>query len=73
MDIFGVVMLSAITLVLIVRGFAEKAGFLRFPFLLAVVTAGWFIPQAIGLLNDNSLPSGGFGLAHDCARRKSEP
>lgn len=47
---------------LIIRGLMFKTGPLRYSFLTAVVVAGWFIPQALGLVDDLMLPDGGFAL-----------
>jgi hypothetical protein len=40
----------------------SKTGPLRFSFMAALVVAGWFIPQALGLVDDLMLPDGGFAL-----------
>jgi hypothetical protein len=54
--------LISVTVALMVRGLSTREGFLRYSFLVALVMAGWFIPQAIGLLDDESLPENGFSL-----------
>ena len=55
-------LLIVLTAALLVRGFWRHEDMLRFPFLAAAITAGWFIPQAIGLSENDSLPEGGFAL-----------
>lgn len=55
-------MLILITGALVVRGLLTKTGILRYPTLAALVCGGWFIPQALGLVEDQLLPDGGFAL-----------
>ncbi len=45
---------------LIVRGMVQPGGLLRYPFLVAAVMAGWFLPQAFLLLSYPLLPKGGY-------------
>lgn len=62
MNDLSLALLIAVTGALVVRGLLTKTGILRYPFLAAVVVAGWFIPQAVGLVHDQFLPEGGFAL-----------
>jgi hypothetical protein len=55
-------LLIALIVVLLLRGLWNNGDFLRYPFLAAAATAGWFVPQAIGLSENDSLPEGGFAL-----------
>ena len=55
-------LLIALTVALLLRGVWRHEDMLRFPFLAAAAMAGWFIPQAIGLSENKSLPEGGFAL-----------
>jgi hypothetical protein len=55
-------LLIALTAALLLRGVLRHQDILRFPFLAAAVMAGWFIPQAIGLSENELLPEGGFAL-----------
>lgn len=54
--------LIAVTLAMLVSGLRTRDGIIRFPFLAAAVCGGWFIPQAIGLVDDATLPEGGYAL-----------
>ncbi len=54
--------LVAVSGLLIIRGLMLKAGLLGYPFLAATVVVGWFIPQAIGLIDDLMLPPDGYPL-----------
>jgi hypothetical protein len=58
----SLIVLMAVAGALILRGLLLKTGPLRYPFLAALVVAGWFIPQAIGLTHDVLLPEGGYAL-----------
>jgi hypothetical protein len=55
-------LLVGVAAFLLVRGLLSRGSMLRYPFLAAAVVAGWFAPQAIGLLYDKSLPPGGYTL-----------
>ena len=52
----------AVTAAVFVRGLVQKAGYLKYPFLASAVVAGWFIPQALSLAADKTLPEGGYDL-----------
>lgn len=54
--------LIAVTLAMLVSGLRTRSGIIQFPFLAAAVCGGWFIPQAIGLVDDVTLPEGGYAL-----------
>ena len=62
MDSFSLGILLAITALLILRGLLTREGMLQYPFLAGAVTAGWFVPQAIKLLDQPGLPTGGYAL-----------
>src|SRR5687768_15088004 len=54
--------LAAVAAAILTIGLVTRAGTLQLPFLAAATTAGWFIPQAYGLLSDPLLPDGGYPL-----------
>lgn len=54
--------LILVTLAIMVHGLRKRSGVIQFPFLAAAVCGGWFIPQAIGLVDDMTLPDGGYAL-----------
>ncbi len=51
-------LLIGLTAALLLRGLWRHEDMLRFPFLAAATMAGWFIPQAIGLSENDFLPEG---------------
>ena len=57
---FGI--LSVVVLVMLGQGLSKRAAALELPFLAAAVTAGWFMPQAYGIMNEPTLPPGGYAL-----------
>ena len=63
MDTLALLFLIAVTIAMLLKGIAKRgAGILQFPFLAAAVMAGWFLPQAIKLVADSTLPLGGYAL-----------
>ena len=49
----------SITVGLILNGFYQATGYMQVPFLIAITSAGWYLPQAAVLLDDQTLPRQG--------------
>jgi len=62
LEYISLYVLVGVTAYLLLRGLLSRPNMLKFPFLASAVVAGWFIPQAIGLVDDPRLPQGGFVL-----------
>lgn len=62
MDVIGLFILISVCVVLFLSGWLRRSGYLHFPFLAALVTLGWFLPQAIRLLDSTRLPANSFML-----------
>lgn len=55
---FLLFVLTVLCVYLLVWGFRKRERLIQYPFLAGTVFAGWVLPQAIGLSNDQNLPSG---------------
>jgi hypothetical protein len=55
--------LAVIVVAMLVRGLTRPGGTLEYPFLAAATMAGWFMPQALLLMNDPYLPEVGYDAA----------
>jgi hypothetical protein len=53
-------LLAVIVVAMLVRGLLRPGATLEYPFLAAATMAGWFMPQALLLMNDPYLPEGGY-------------
>lgn len=63
MDTALLLLLAAISFGLCAWGFLRVGRVYQYPFLAGVVFTCWLLPQALGLLNDVSLPQGGYETA----------
>jgi hypothetical protein len=62
MNAFVLFLFTAVSVGLVIWGLARPGRIYEYPFLVGAVWVGWFLPQAVGLLNDYSLPEGGYTL-----------
>src|SRR5258707_8447881 len=62
MNAFVLFLFTAVSVGLVIWGLARHGRIYEYPFLVGAVWVGWFLPQAVGLLNDYSLPEGGYAL-----------
>ncbi len=63
MDTLAFGLLFVVTAAIVFQGLGTRqAGILQFPFLAAAVMAGWFLPQALKLHEEPTLPIGGYSL-----------
>jgi hypothetical protein len=62
MNAFVLFLFTVVSVGLVVWGLVRHGRIYEYPFLVGAVWVGWFLPQAVGLLNDYSLPEGGYAL-----------
>lgn len=60
MNYIALLTLIIATVTVLVAGMRRPSGILQFPFLAAAVCGAWFVPQAIGLVDDLTLPKGAY-------------
>jgi hypothetical protein len=62
MNFWSFALLAVVVGGVLLRGLARPGGMLEYPFLAAATIAGWFMPQALLLMNDPYLPEGGYDV-----------
>jgi hypothetical protein len=62
MNFWSFALLTVVVAAVLVRGLLRRGGILEYPFLVAATMAGWFMPQALLLMENPSLPEFGYEI-----------